>query len=317
MPPSVPRNSVGDVSVADSMLEKRAVPDSPLAGFNAQPIGDYIAQANAWNTIKGGAEKFEITACPTRSHGIPGVAYKITNNGAEIGNIPGAPIAFPSIFIGESFGRKPAGHQSVGMKQSEIKSAKFRFKTNAGADIARVSPEEPGIYNTAIDVWLGGNDRAPEEYLMIMPYNSAANEFRDGTGGGVGQPAGNIVKQSVVIAGIKYNIWRGTNHQGKSVVTFAAVPGQGKQANDLSADLNDFLAYARNGQFIASNTSLNNVYGGAEIWAGGKGLEVDFGIVVQRKQKPSDVEKSDQNFNSNVPAQTDLPTGETNANADR
>lgn len=277
------RNALTGVGNLDAKLEQRAVPDSPLTGFDSQAFGDYITQANPWNAAPGDSEKFVITAKQTRLRDMPGVRFEVTKNEANIGSIPGAPIAYPSTFIGESFGRKPKGHKSVGIKQSEIKSAIFRFKTNATQNIGRTIDEKPGIYNTAIDVWLGGNDRSPNEYLMVMPYNSAANQMADGTGQGVGQPAGKIVQQNVTINGIQYNIWRGINHEGKFVTTFVAAPGQGDKSNDFQADLNEFLTYARQNRFISKEAPLNNVYGGSEIWAGGKGLVVDFGIDVQKK----------------------------------
>lgn len=282
------RLSGSNGTAAMSTLEPKlmlASSTQDLNKYETRNVGDFTVQANVWGVeefIKEKKKGFpnnnatrdrftaEVQTSSTNSDGIKGAKFTIKNDGLK--TTDARPLAYPSVFIGESFGRKDTNaYDFKGLKQSEIGSAKFRLGSNATS--------KSGEFNVSMDVWLGGSDTEPNEYLMVMPYNSRALKKNNN---GTGQPAGSIVEKDVKIDGTTYDIWRGKNHQNKNVTSYVATKG----SNKITGDLNSFIKDANERKCVSGSNDLKAVYGGAEVWSGANGLNVDFGIDIKKKTTP-------------------------------
>jgi hypothetical protein len=217
---------------------------------------------------------------------IAGATFTITNDG--LSTTDNRPLGFPAVYTGRVSARDfNQAWKFTGVKQSQLQSAKFRLGSNATS--------KSGDFNVSMDVWLGGDTNSPNEYLMVHAYNSRARTKADGTGTGVGQPAGKVVQRNVKIDGTTYNIWRGKNHQGKYVTSYVAKTS----TNKVTGNLANFLKDARSRKYVSSSNDLNAVFGGSEVWSGADGLNIDFGIDIKRKPAQKKSNTNTKNTNSN------------------
>jgi hypothetical protein len=209
---------------------------------------NYVIQNNVWGNDT------------SQSIGYDGTTYTITEQtgmNAASGPNAGAPVSYPSVFIGSNYNRMTAG-SNLPKQVSALGTVKTGWSNNAG-------PAVSGIYNAAYDVWFStnaaGDPEAPSGgYLMVWYYKP------DGA-----QPIGNVMKMGITIAGVSgtWDVWQGPNN-GKPVISYVRT----ESINSLEYDLNAFIKDATDNQnVIQKSWYLSNVFAGFEIWSGGVGLK--------------------------------------------
>lgn len=212
----------------------------------------YVVQNNVWGTNA------------TQQLSYTGTAYEVTQ---QTGTNPtnGAPVSYPSAFIGSNFDRRTTG-SNLPKLVSSIASIDTGWFNNAGP----IS----GTYNAAYDVWFStvaaGDQGAPTGgYLMVWFYDPPN-----------AQPLGSAMG-TATIPGISmtWTVWKGTQ-LGKPCISYVA----NSTINGLVFDLNLFIkdAVQNHPQTIQNTWYLTNVFAGFEIWSGGVGLKTtDFYAVVK------------------------------------
>jgi hypothetical protein len=213
---------------------------------------NYIVQNNVWGGTSNQAVKYD------------GTTFTVTQqNGSNATN--GAPISYPSVFIGSNNGRTTAG-DNLPKAVTALTTVPTSWSNNAGGP--------SGTYNAAYDVWFstssGGDSGSPSGgFLMVWYYKPSG-----------AQPIGSVMYSGVAIAGASgtYDVWIGKNG---AVPCISYVRTQSIQS--MSYDLNSFIkdAVSNRPGTIQSGWYLTNVYAGFEIWNGGAGLETtSFSAIV-------------------------------------
>lgn len=296
-------NAIGSsvLSVLEPKIMLAAdIPDFVTStGFGSRDVGVYSVNNNAWgltafieeneekpaNKISkgnknGGKTAFKssdlkklsstVKTAGTYSDGLKTARFTINNNG--LSTTSNRPLGFPAVYRGKVDSRtNVAAYNFTGVSQDKLKSAKFVLKY-------KNDKSKGGVHNVAIDVWLGGNTNQPAEYLMVQSFNTNAQK---GKKTGTGQPAGSR-KGTTTIDGIKYDIWHGKNHQKKNVTTYVAQSAK----STLTGDLKDFIKHAEKAKYISKKNPVNAVFGGAEVWSGADGLNIEFGVDFKRNTTP-------------------------------
>jgi hypothetical protein len=213
---------------------------------------NYIVQNNVW----GGTSDQVVTYDGTTSTVTQQTGSNPTN---------GAPVSYPSVFIGSNNGRSTTG-SNLPRAVSALTTVPTTWSNNAGGP--------SGTYNAAYDVWFStsasGDPGSPSGGFLMVWY------FKP-TGA---QPIGSVKYSGVTIAGASgtYDVWIGDNG---AVPCISYVRTQSIQS--MSYDLNSFIQDAvhnRSGT-IQSGWYLTNVFAGFEIWSGGQGLATtSFSAVV-------------------------------------
>lgn len=246
-----------NMSASPAMLEKREMlaSSASLTGFERAEVGKYMAQNNPW-----GADDIYAVESSFTGSGDTATMTVTKNNASTTDDIP---VAFPAVYVGDNWGfESPDQSLSGGVLASDINSADFTLSSNGGT--------ATGVYNTGMDVWLGSKDsnNNAEQYLMIQNYNAAPD-------GGLGQPAGEIVRENASIPGANgtYDVWYGGNHDGTAVVTYLRSDSSG---STTTGDLKEFLTDAIDNNYIDESKAVTNVFAGSEIWNGGVGTEVSL-----------------------------------------
>jgi hypothetical protein len=213
---------------------------------------NYIVQNNVW----GGTSDQTVT--------YDGTTFTVTQ---QSGSNPtnGAPVSFPSVFIGSNNGRSTAD-SNLPKLVSSLTTVPTTWTNNAGTP--------SGTYDAAYDVWFSttaaGDPGSPSGGFLMVWYYKPQNA----------QPIGSVKFPAVTIAGVSgtWDVWIGDNG---SVPCISYVRTQSIQS--LSYDLNSFIkdAVASRPGTIQSGWYLTNVYAGFEIWSGGVGLKTtSFSAVV-------------------------------------
>ncbi|MBN2341077.1 MAG: hypothetical protein JXX29_11190 [Deltaproteobacteria bacterium] len=212
---------------------------------NVTRNGDYYAvQSNVW----GG------DGVQTISY--QGPTFVVTQQTGD-NSFSGAPVSYPSSFIGSCYGRDPQG-DNLPIANSAISSVMTGW-TWADDGVS-------GVYNASYDVWFSetaaGDSGAPSAgYLMVWLYDPDTK-----------QPRGDVIDYGATIAGISgtWDVW--TDGDCISYVSTT-------KRYSMEYDLNDFIQDATSVHTgtIANDDYLTNVFAGFEIWSGGTGLEtIDF-----------------------------------------
>jgi cellulose 1,4-beta-cellobiosidase len=209
---------------------------------------NYVVQNNVWGNTSMQSVKYD------------GTTFEITQQtGMNVASGPnaGAPVSYPSAFIGSNNNRATTG-SNLPKQVSALTTVKTGWTNNAGAGIS-------GTYNAAYDVWFstgaGGDPAAPSGgYLMVWYYKPSD-----------AQPIGMRMQAGVSISGAagSWDVWLGQNG-GKPCISYVRT----QSTTSLEYDLNAFIkdATARPGA-IQSSWYLSNVFAGFEIWNGGVGLK--------------------------------------------
>jgi len=212
----------------------------------------YVLQSNWWHTYANESESYS------------GLSFTVHNpQGASVPASDGAPMGFPSIFIGQYAGNASMG-SNLPKQVSALTSVPTIYKTNN-------STIGTSNHNAAYDVWftqdaspLGpgqSNPGAGGAYLMVWMFKPTDRQPRGNDNGRIGQ----------TIAGVSgtWNVWvDSTNPPCVSYVSATPMDG-------LEFDLNDFIKDAvAKGYGLKSSMYLSLVFGGFEVWGEADGLSL-------------------------------------------
>lgn len=205
----------------------------------------YAVQNNVWN---GGGV--------THTLSYTGTSFEVTQQtGSRAGN--GAPVSFPSVFIGSNYGRSTTG-SNMPKQVSALNGVPVGWSWT--------NPNN-GTYNATFDVYFstssGGDSGSPSGgFLMVWFHKpSGAQPVSSAS------PPGPVAVAS--LGGRNWNVWTGYQHEGKPVISYVAQ----STVTSLSFDLEDFIDDAVGRSWIQNNWYLTNIMAGFEIWSGGVGLK--------------------------------------------
>lgn len=235
-----------------------------LTGSSGEGTGTLTAQYDARVVTSGGKNYYVQNnvwgnASSNQSITFNGVSFTINQQSASNGT-SGAPVSFPSVFIGSN-----GGHTTTGSNLPKLVSSLTTVPT--GWSINAGTPN--GVYNASYDVWFsagaGGDNGAGQPsgaYLMVWFYKPAN-----------AQPIGSVKASAVSISGSSWDIWYGGTQNGVPVISYVRT----QATTSLSFDLNVFIkdAVANRPGTVKSTMALTNVFAGFEIWSGGAGLKTN------------------------------------------
>jgi len=235
---------------------------STTAGVIAQQYGSaqlavsgsksYFLQSNWWQTYSNETEDYA------------GLSFTVRNpEGASVPQSNGAPMGFPSIFIGQYAGNTTIG-SNLPMQVSGLTSVPTIYRTNN-------SSIGTSNHNAAYDVWftrsvapLSAGQSSPGTggaYLMVWMFKPTDRQPRGNDEGRTGQ----------TVAGVSgtWSVWYDTTDP-PCVSYVSDTPLDG-----LEFDLNDFIKDAVAKSYgVTSTMYLSIVFGGFEIWGGADGIEL-------------------------------------------
>jgi hypothetical protein len=243
-----------------------------------------VSQAASGNTgtLAGSGDKYARRAATTSSPQIyvqnnifgSGGQYDISYNGAgfTITNFSGsaatsgAPMGYPSLFIGSAGGN---GMATGGSNLAKQVSALTRIPTGLRWSGSCTQ------CNVAYDVWFaptsGDNGSGSRSFLMVW-FHKTAEVFAEGEG--QGESGG-----TVTIANQSWKTYVSQQFEGRPIISY--LPSNGS-VSSLSFDLNDFIKDAKNRTsttqttpVINNNLYLTNVFAGFEVWSGANNLKAD------------------------------------------
>ena len=207
------------------------------SGTGTIPAGDYMIQANEWNSTA--------QQCITYSGG---TAWTVSTANFNLSG--GAPATYPSIYKGCHWGLC-TGNSGLPIQMSKLGSAVTSWSTTQPAS---------GAYDVAYDIWFNSTPTTtgqPDGTEVMIWINSR---------GGV-QPFGSQTGTTNV-DGMNWNVWTG-RQTSWNIISYVLNPGATSVSNlDLKALFQDAVA---RGSINPSNYLLD-VEAGFEIWQGGQGL---------------------------------------------
>ena len=207
------------------------------SGTGTIPAGDYMIQANEWNSTA--------PQCLTYTGG---TAWTVSTANFNLSG--GAPATYPSIYKGCHWGLC-TGNSEFPIQMSKLGSAVTSWNTTQPSS---------GAYDVAYDIWFNSTPTTtgqPDGTEVMIWINSR---------GGV-QPFGSQTGNTTV-DGMNWNVWTGQQTSWK-IISYVLNPGATSVSNlDLKALFQDAVA---RGSINPSNYLLD-VEAGFEIWQGGQGL---------------------------------------------
>jgi hypothetical protein len=212
----------------------------------------YFLQSNWWQTFANESESYT------------GLNFTVHNpQGASVSGSNGAPMGFPSLFIGQY-----AGNGTLGSNLPKLVSSLTTVPT-----IYQTNNSSIGLsnHNAAYDVWFTqdnaplssgqSNPGAGGAYLMVWMFKPTDRQPRGNDSGRQGQ----------TVAGVSgtWNVWVDTtNPPCVSYVSSTPIDG-------LAFDLNAFIKYAvAKGYGVTNSMYLSIIFGGFEIWGGADGIQL-------------------------------------------
>lgn len=212
----------------------------------------YALQSNWWHTYANETEDYS------------GLSFTVRNpQNASVPTSDGAPMGFPSIFVGQYAGSSTTGSQLPKLVSS-LHSVPTIYRTNN-------SSIGTSNHNAAYDVWFtqnspplstGESNPGPGgAYLMVWMFKPTDR-----------QPRGTAVgRTNQTVAGVPgtWSAWVDrTNPPCVSYVSSTPLDG-------LAFDLNAFIQDAVvKGYGLTSSMYLSLVFGGFEIWGGSDGIQL-------------------------------------------
>jgi chitodextrinase len=207
------------------------------SGTGTIPAGDYMIQANEWNS--------SAQQCLTYNSG---TSWSVSTANFNLSG--GAPATYPSIFKGCHWGLC-TGNSGMPIQESKLGSAVSSWST--------VQPSS-GAYDVAYDIWFNSTPTTsgqPDGTEVMIWINSR---------GGV-QPFGSQTGTSNA-AGMNWNVWTG-RQTSWNIISYVLNPGATSVSNlDLKALFQDAVQRGS----INPSHYLIDVEAGFEIWQGGQGL---------------------------------------------
>ncbi len=200
--------------------------------------GKYVVQNNRWGT--SAQQCINVTS----------TGFSITRQDGT-GNTSGAPVSYPSIFVGCHYTNcSPGTNLPAQVKNISSAPSSISYNYVSGA-----------IYDAAYDIWL---DPSPKRdgvnQMEIMIWFNRQGPI---------QPIGSVVGNAS-IAGRTWEVWRGSNGSNNviSYVSSSAIPS-------LSFDAMAFINDTRSRGAITTDWYLTSIQAGFEPWQGGVGLAVN------------------------------------------
>ncbi|MFR9778876.1 GH12 family glycosyl hydrolase domain-containing protein [Micromonospora sp. MS34] len=200
--------------------------------------GRYVVQNNRWGT--SAQQCINVTS----------TGFSITRQDG-VGNTSGAPVSYPSIFVGCHYTNcSPGTNLPVQVKNISSAPASISYNYVSGAS-----------YDAAYDIWL---DPTPKKdgvnQMEIMIWLNRQGPIQP-----IGSPVGNAT-----IAGRTWEVWRGSNGSN-NVISYLAPSAVPSMSFDAMAFIND----TKNRGAITNDWYLTSIQAGFEPWQGGVGLAVN------------------------------------------
>ena len=211
---------------------------------------------NVQNNIFGSGGQYDLS--------YNGPSFTITNFTGSAATT-GAPIGYPSLFIGSAGGDGQATTGSNLAKQvmalTDIPTA-WRW-SGTGTQ-----------FNAAYDVWFsptaGDGGKGNRSFLMVW-FSKTSNVFAEGEG--EGHSGG-----QATINGKSFSTYVSQQFEGRPIISYVATT----PLSEWSFDLNDFITDAKTRTSTAqatpvinNNLYLTNVFAGFEVWSGVSNLKTD------------------------------------------
>ncbi len=206
--------------------------------YGSVVAGNYIIQNNRWGT--------SATQCiSTSSNG-----FTITQQDG-VGNMSGAPVSYPSIYLGCHYSNCSPGMTSA------------RQISGIGSATSSITYTYPssGTYDAAYDIWLNATpDVSAVEDTEIMIWFNHTGSI---------QPVGSNTGTTASIGGRSWAVWAGNNGQN-DVVSYVAPSA----ISSWSFSVLDFIKDVINRGKATTSWYLTSIQAGFEPWSGGVGLAV-------------------------------------------
>ncbi|MEU4482708.1 cellulose binding domain-containing protein [Micromonospora sp. NPDC023966] len=200
--------------------------------------GKYVVQNNRWGTTA--QQCINVTS----------TGFSITRQDG-VGNTSGAPVSYPSIFVGCHYTNcSPGTNLPIQVKNISSAPSSISYNYVSGA-----------VYDAAYDIWL---DPTPKKdgvsQMEIMIWFNRQGPI---------QPIGSVVG-TASIAGRTWEVWRGSNGSNNVISYVAPSP-----ITSMSFDAMAFINDTRSRGAITSDWYLTSIQAGFEPWQGGVGLAVN------------------------------------------
>ncbi|MEU8260513.1 cellulose binding domain-containing protein [Micromonospora sp. NPDC048999] len=200
--------------------------------------GRYVVQNNRWGT--SAQQCINVTS----------TGFSITRQDGT-GNTSGAPVSYPSIFLGCHYTNcSPGTNLPVQVKNISSAPGSISYNYISGA-----------TYDAAYDIWLDPSaKRDGVNQMEIMIWLNRQGPI---------QPIGSTVGNAT-LAGRSWQVWRGSNGSNNviSYVASSAIPS-------MSFDVMEFINDTRSRGGITNDWYLTSIQAGFEPWQGGVGLAVN------------------------------------------
>ncbi|WP_027346247.1 GH12 family glycosyl hydrolase domain-containing protein [Hamadaea tsunoensis] len=201
--------------------------------------GKYVVQNNRWGTSA------------TQCINVTSTGFSIVQQ-AGTGNTSGAPVSYPSVFLGCHYSNCSPG-SPLPAQISKISAA--------NTSISNSYPGS-GTYDASYDIWLNADTNVSgvqDTEIMVWLHHTGSI-----------QPIGSQTA-TVSIAGRSWAVWTG-NNGSNNVVSYVQ-----SGISSLSFDVMDFVrdTLNRGSQYGNSSWYLTSIQAGFEPWVGGVGLAVN------------------------------------------
>ncbi|MET7965526.1 cellulose binding domain-containing protein [Micromonospora sp. NPDC005305] len=200
--------------------------------------GKYVVQNNRWGT--SAQQCINVTS----------TGFSITRQDG-VGSTSGAPVSYPSIFVGCHYTNcSPGTNLPIQVKSISSAPSSISYTYVSGA-----------VYDAAYDIWL---DPTPKKdgvsQMEIMVWFNRQGPI---------QPIGSVVGTASV-AGRTWEVWLGSNGSNNVISYVAPSP-----ITSMSFDAMAFINDTRSRGAITSDWYLTSIQAGFEPWQGGVGLAVN------------------------------------------
>jgi len=202
---------------------------------------------------------------------LDGIGYTVGNpNNVNVPQTDGAPIGYPTIFVGTYAGSTTKG-SNLPKKVSDLTNVYTVYESNS------LSLDHSN-FNAAYDVWLTANGTplpqtqyspgAGGAFLMVWMFKPAQR-----------QPRGKNAYPAHTVTGVDgtWDVW--VDSSNPPCISYVSTTPR----ESLAYDLNNFIQDSVTNKYgVTSDMYLSIVFGGFEIWGGGDGLQLkDFCVDVK------------------------------------
>ncbi|GAA1797571.1 cellulose binding domain-containing protein [Luedemannella flava] len=206
--------------------------------YGSMTVGNYKVQNNRWGTSA------------TQCINVTSTGFSIVQQDGT-GNLSGAPVSYPSIFLGCHYnlcspGFTPRRINEIGSSNSSIS----------------LSYPSGGTWDAAYDIWLNADSNTSgvqdTEIMIWLNHQGSIQPIGSQTG-------------SVNIAGRNWAVWTGSNG-ANNVVSYVS-----SGISSISFSVLDFVrdTFTRGSHYGNNNWYLTSIQAGFEPWIGGVGLSVN------------------------------------------